>query len=547
MSKNRNYSGELLLEAKNISKYYGDRQIFKTDLLQLYAGEHVGIVGMNGSGKTTLMEILAGIRPPDSGSVRSFAQVSYISQFDDGAQQDTDLDASMRKFVGKGDMSGGERMRLRIANVLQSGTALLMADEPTSNLDFDGIELLERELWGVETLLLISHDRALLDTFCHRILEIRSGEIHEYMGNYSDYMRQRDAAHDRALFEYESYATEKKRLEKSLQKRRERAEKMTDTPSRMGNSEARLHRMEVRQRKGKVQQTSALLRSRLESIETKEKPRELAPVYIDLRLTKPPANKIVLTAKDVHFSYGKREILSGAHFEVPNGAKYALIGPNGSGKSTLLHLIRDGYPGLQMPPQAKCGMLAQQFEDMDLEKSALDNILRDSVQNQQTCRNILARLLLRGDTVLRPVKSLSGGERIKLGLAKLIVSDANVLLLDEPTNYLDLPSLEALQQMLKEYAGTVIFASHDRTFIDEVATGLLLLKNGEIERYAGNWSAYREKDKRKPEDNMELVRWQMRQAEVAAALGASNISNTDREALEEEFQHINSKLQRLQA
>lgn len=469
MSRKRQITNKIILEARNLTKFYGERAIFDSQSFNIYKGECVGIVGENGSGKTTLMKILAGVENPDLGVVIRHASVSYIPQMPEHDNIDIfNLDWRMINPVG--DKSGGERMRLVISSELSKGTAFVMADEPTSNLDTDSIFMLEEELEEVETLIVISHDRTLLDKFCNRILEIKDGKINEFSGNYSAYLEETKRREQFFESEYESYISEKRRLEKTLKEQQNKASKMTKTPSRMGNSEARLHKMEVRQKKGKADGENAVLKKRIEGLEEKERPKKTVNVHIDLSMTNPPANKYVLRAENFSFAYEDNVVFDNVSFNIGNSAKVAVLGSNGCGKSTLLNAVYNREKGIYMPPQVKCGILSQQFLNMDFEKSVLDNVLQNSMQSQAVCRNILARLLICGNDVHREFKTLSGGEKIKAGLASLIVSDVNFLILDEPTNYLDSKSLEALTEVLKGYDGTVMFASHDRSFVDAVAT-----------------------------------------------------------------------------
>jgi len=320
-------------------------------------------------------------------------------------------------------------------------------------------------------------------------------------GNYSFYKRQAELKRRQAWEDYEQYTGERDRLNASLNDMRSRSKAMLKTPKRMGNSEARLHKREGTERQEKVHNSQKALETRIEKLEVKEKPREAENVRIDFSLTDPPRNKIVIEANELDFSYGERAIFKDASFFVPGGSKTALIGPNGSGKTTLLNLIAGRQEGIRLAPKARIGYFYQGFENIDDDKTVLENTIYGSVQKELVVRLTLARLLIKRDDVLKPARVLSGGERIKLSFAMLFCSDCNVLLLDEPTNYLDMPSLEVLQTLLSEYEGTVLFVSHDRAFVETVATRLLIIENGPITAFEGTLSEYEEHQSRKNHSN----------------------------------------------
>jgi macrolide transport system ATP-binding/permease protein len=222
------------------------------------------------------------------------------------------------------------------------------------------------------------------------------------------------------------------------------------------------------------------VQQRIDHLEVKERPEELQRMKLDFALTESPSNKIILSGKGINFSYGSSVLFEDASFEIPRGARVSLAGTNGSGKTPLLNLIHSGHDKIYAVPKARIGYFYQGFENLDMGRSVLWNAMRDSVQKEQAVRSVLARLLFGRTTVDKPAAVLSGGERIKLSLAKLLVSASNVLMLDEPTNYLDMPSIEVLQSILCEYEGTILFVSHDRAFTDAVATLKLKIEDKKI-------------------------------------------------------------------
>ncbi|HRU41907.1 MAG TPA: ATP-binding cassette domain-containing protein, partial [Candidatus Diapherotrites archaeon] len=236
----------LLLEINGLKKYYGDRLILDIKDFKAYHGERIGIVGANGAGKTTLLDIIAGRNIPEEGSIKLYGEISYITQLDMEAA--SEVDNRMAKefelyFNSLDTASGGEKTRFKIASSLSENNSILLADEPTSNLDIQGIELLEKKLAGYKGLILIvSHDRELLDKLCSKIVEIEGGELKQYSGNYSQYKLQKEMELERAQFEYDQYIDNKRALEEAIKEKKNKSATMKKAPSRMGNSEARLHK-----------------------------------------------------------------------------------------------------------------------------------------------------------------------------------------------------------------------------------------------------------------------------------------------------------------
>jgi len=543
----------LILEAINIKKNFGDIEILSFDQLQIRSGDKIGVVGQNGAGKTTLLNILSGNLIPDEGFVKRFCEIAYIKQFSEEeivADAKTLSEFAVQDKINRNKVSGGEHTRLKIADAFSKNSILIFADEPTANLDFKGIETLKNKLIKAETLVLISHDRELLDSICNKTIEISNGRLTFFEGNFSFYQQQKQKMLEREWFEYENFIDEKKHLEEAIINRKARAEAIKKAPTRMGNSEARLHRRSANEKQEKLHDAAKSINTRLEKLEVKSRPKELASIKLDFSLTKPPHNKIVISSDDFSFCYDEREIFSHAKFNVYNGMKQAIIGDNGAGKTTLLNQIYISFQHnklnkgdqsgsqINVVPKATLGYFCQGFENLDIQKTVLQNVMQESVQTETTARTILARLLLGRDNVYKKVGVLSGGERIKVSFAKLFVSSANVLLLDEPTNYLDMASIEALQNILCEYEGTVLFVSHDKAFLDGVAQRLLVIKNNQFLEFEGNLKAYEGRalpSKSKGDRQIQKTIMQMRMTEVLSKLSQSNADN---EKLEAEYQEL---------
>ena len=536
----------LLIEAGNVKKSYGDRLIIQFEGLKVYSGDRIGITGQNGSGKTTLMDLLSKDVEPDEGFVRLYCDISYIRQFSNehiNADNKTVSEFSLSNKLDHTVFSGGERTRIKIANALSAGHTLLLADEPTANLDYSGIELLRKKLANIESFILISHDRNLMDSLCNKMIEVRDGRLKLYKGNYSFYQKQIEIEKEIEGREYEKYIAEKISLEKAVNDRRKKSKYMKKTPKRMGNSEARLHKRSTTERQEKVNNTVNSLRTRLEKLEVKEKPSDLPGIKLDFSLTCPPENKIIISAENLNFSYGSKRIFHRASFKVGNGLKTALWGENGCGKSTLLKLIdHKSCESIYIVPRARIGYFHQDFEGLNYSETVLENVMKDSVQNETVVRTMLARLLFSGDDVYKKAGVLSGGEKIRVSFAKLFVSNANVLLLDECTNYLDINSINALESVLCQYRGTVLFVSHDKAFVNAIADRLLIFENHTLKEFEGSLGDYEKSRKNSHytgEKDVRQMALEMRITEITAMLSRPD---ADREALEAEYQRLVSRL-----
>lgn len=540
----------LLLHARNLEKYYGERCVLAVEDLQLYEGERVGIVGANGAGKTTLLRLLLGLAEPDGGAVERRCRWAYIDQLGWSADQ---ADRRMLRTFSVADkdaagpVSGGEATRLKIAAALSADAPLLAADEPTANLDLEGVETLCGQLESYPgALLLISHDRAVLDRLCSRIWEVEDGAVWDYPGNYSAYRAQAERRRARRQFEYEQYREEKWRLEQSIAAAKNRAAKVKKAPGRMGNSEARLHKRAAGESQEKLSGAAKALESRLSRLEAVEKPREQGTVRVDFTRTDPPVSRQVIAAERLSFSYGTRRIFNNAAFTVPNGEKVAVVGANGAGKTTLLRLILEGNDAIRVAPKVRFGFFAQRFENLDFSRNILANVLETAVQPQSVVRTILGRLLFRREDVYKPVSVLSGGELIKVSVAQLVVSACNVLVLDEPTNYLDIPSIEVLQQVLRDYEGTVLFVSHDRQFIDALADRLLIVQDGKLDTFAGGYTAWKQAQEHPGQADRAAQQKLLLDMRIAALAARISSNPDDRQALEAEWQALTERKRALE-
>ncbi len=523
----------LLLEASHIQKNFGERRVLDVDRLSLYDGERVGLIGENGAGKSTLLAILAGEQDPDGGTVSRRCPVALIRQARDAdAEGDARNRAEFRAPERHDGLSGGELTRRRIAAALSADAPLLLADEPTTDLDAEGVALLTRRLEAHRgALVLVSHDRALLTRLCTRILYLEDGRITDFPGGYAAWQAETARRRERQQFEYDQYRAETARLKAAAQKKAEWAASVRKAPRRMGNSEARLHTREYTNAVLQQSHAKRVLENRLAHLEVRERPRDLPEIRMALGVAHPVAAKSILEARVKRLRAGGRTLLSNARFALPTGSRTALLGGNGCGKTTLLRALRGETGGgvefageLRLNPGARVAWFDQDHgRTLDLARTALENVMADSTLPESVCRTVLARLNLGAEDALKPAGLLSGGERAKAALAKLLLSDANLLLLDEPTNHLDVFTLEALEGLLQAYGGTVLFVSHDRAFIEAVATRLLRFEDGTLVPFEGTraqFEAEQRRDRRAEDRQLEITALEMRLAALAARMSA---------------------------
>ena len=464
-----------------IKKYYGDKLILDIDKFEILDGDKIGLVGDNGAGKTTLLKILIGDENSDEGTSYLTKSYSYISQFGNSSNN---CSFSKVKSIFNAPteyndyLSGGEKVKMKIANALSENKKLIIADEPTSNLDSNSIEILEDMLKNYSgALLLVSHDRNLLDSLCNTIVEIKDGKLNIYNGNYSKYIELKKAEKTRENTEYNQYINEKDGIKR--------------TPKRMGNSEARLHKMGGQKGKKKLENNIKAIRNRIEQLDVKEKPKEDKDIRINVIENLELTSKNPIEAKNLNLTIGDRVLLNESSFKIKKGKKVALIGKNGSGKSTLLkEIINNNNENIKISKNVVIGYLDQSQDILDQDKTILDNIKINSSFKESFIRTNLDGFGFKGDTVFKKVSYLSGGEKVRVAICKLLLSDNNIIILDEPTNYLDIKCMQSLENALKNTNKTLLIVSHDRKFISNICDYILEIDNNKIIQFDGSYDEY---------------------------------------------------------
>ncbi len=518
-----------ILSVQAVARRLGERLLFSDVSFRVARGDRVGLVGPNGTGKTTLLRIAAGLEEPDAGGValardtrcgylaqEALADASgtvlehargaaahlreiaaelatlepeiargdpdALSRYADAQHRfehagGYEFDSTVRRVLGGlgldglrerpvRELSGGERTRLGLARLLLDDPDLLLLDEPTNHLDVGALEWLERFL--IEralTIVVSAHDRWFLDRVTSRTLSLEHLTLVEYRGGYSRYARQR--------------AQREATLTKAAERQAEEIARTEDFIQRYGAGQ---RAKEARGRAKKL--------ARIERISRPERGARHGWRLEAAHL----ASDTVLEITPLVAGHGKREIVRSGALRVAREARVAVVGPNGAGKTTLVRTLvgdltpLDGY--VTAAPTARVAFLAQAQPELQGDETVLDSLRSaGSGLDEGGARGLLARFLFRGEDVFRSVGVLSGGERSRLALARLAAREANLLVLDEPTNHLDLAAREALERVLADYQGTLIFVSHDRYFIDKLATEIWLIERGALRRFEGNWSA----------------------------------------------------------
>ena len=429
--------------------------------------EKAAIVGINGSGKTTLLRCILGIEEADEGSIA----FSKEKKMDYLAQQHADIETENEDYD---TLSGGQKTRKRLEEILQEKPDLLILDEPTNHLDIGSIQWLEKVLKRYDgAVLLVSHDRYFLDRIVTKVIDLERGKVRMYQGNYSAYAEKKRQLREAEWKAFQNQQAEIKHQEAVIEKLKQ------------FNREKSIKRAESREKM-------------LLKVERLEKPEELENEMKLLFSPRESSGNDVLMAKELGKSYDGKRLFSHGTFSLQKGEHVALIGDNGTGKTTLLKilngLIQADEGEFRLGSKVKIAYYDQEHAVLHMEKTLFDEI-QDTYpdMNNTKVRNVLAAFLFTGDDVYKRIQDLSGGEQGRVSLAKLMLSDANFLILDEPTNHLDIQGKEVLEEAIRNYEGTVLYVSHDRYFINKTATRIIELFSNRFDNYIGNYDYYIEK------------------------------------------------------
>lgn len=532
----------MILACHNLSKAFGDQIIVKSGSFHIEEREKAALIGLNGAGKSTILKMIVGELDADAGDIilTKGKSIGYLSQHQELNTQNTileelksakadliDLEKQIRtmelemkhlhgevldarlhsyhllterfeqqngyafqsELVGvlKGlgfredeflknvdTLSGGQKTRVALGKLLLTKPDVLLLDEPTNHLDMNSISWLENYLLNYDgSVLIVSHDRYFLNKVVSKVIEIEHGNILMFQGNYSDFAAKKKLIREAKLKEYLNQQQEIKHQEAVIEK------------LRSFNREKSIKRAESRE---KMLEKMVLVEKPLE--EQNELHFSLEPSCI--------SGNDVLAVENLSKSFGTQTLFQNVFFEIKRAEHIAIIGDNGTGKTTLLKILNEVLPAdsgsFKLGSKVQIGYYDQEHNVLNMNKTIFDEIsdAYPSLTNTKI-RNTLAAFMFTGDDVYKLIGDLSGGERGRVSLAKLMLSEANFLILDEPTNHLDISSKEILEKALNEYFGTVLYVSHDRYFINQTATRIMELVNGTFVNYIGNYDYYLEK------------------------------------------------------
>ena len=533
------------LALNTVAKYFGANLILSNITFEVHQGERVGLVGRNGSGKSTILKLISGLEPIDKGNIaiRKGATIGYLEQIPSYNEEYTvkevlnlafkdlmqlekhmaELEKSMKTLAGEelskilkqysssqekyevlggyekeekfnrickglkfadefldkqfSLLSGGEKTTVMLGKILLENPDILLLDEPTNHLDMDSLDWLENYLKEYKgTVVIVSHDRYFLDSAVSKIVEIEDLESKTYVGNYSEFIRQKE---ENITLELESY----KEQQKKVQAMEDSIKTLRDWANRSGNE--------------KFYRRAASMQKRLDKMEKADRPNtEKQNMKLNLKSSGRSGEETIKLEGACKNFYDK-VLFYDANLLVTYGERVALIGPNGSGKSTMIRIllgeesITQGK--IQLGTSVKVAYLPQNISFNDESQTILQYFREDINILEGKAREYLAKFMFFGESVFKKVGSLSGGEKTRLKLSKLLYEDVNLLILDEPTNHLDIDSIETLEEALMDFKGTIFFISHDRYFINKLCSRIVALEDKKFVSYLGNYDYYKVK------------------------------------------------------
>ena len=525
------------ISLNKINKSYGFNNVLNNLSFDVKTNERIALIGSNGCGKTTTLKIIMGIESYDSGniSIRKESKIGYLTQMppkeDDnvsaksvylrGVQELIDLENKISDFVENmssnekdiklldklqeefrisggyslkekiekirngfkitnelldreyNKLSGGEKTLINLASIILSNPDILLLDEPTNHLDIDTLEWFEEYLSSYNgTVVIISHDRYFLDRTVNKIIEIENGNANIYHGNYSYYLKESEK---RLMIEFQNYKNQQKEI-KALKEAIERYKvwgAKSDNPMFFRRAKA--------------------IETRLEKMEVIEKPKTKSELRINLNVEDRTSNRVMVIS-NLDLKIGNKELLRNSHMEVYYKERVCLMGKNGAGKTTLIkNILNNTHENIKLGTNIKIGYIPQEirFDNEDL--TIYEHMRKIFVGSESELRSKLNQFYFTTDNIDKKVKNLSGGEKVRLKLLELILKNANFLILDEPTNHIDIDTREILEESLLAYDGTILFISHDRYFINKIATKIVMIENKEMITYNGNYDSIKKK------------------------------------------------------
>ena len=525
------------ISLNKVNKSYGFNKVLDDLSFDVKTNERIALIGSNGCGKTTTLRLIMGIESVDSGviSVRTGSSIGYLTQIPNkeednitarevylrGVQKIIDLDKKINEFVGKMDtsnksikeldklqeefrilggyqlnekvekirngfklsddllnnnynnLSGGEKTIVNLASLVLSNPDVLLLDEPTNHLDIETLEWFEEYLNTYKgTVIIVSHDRYFLDRVVNKIICMENGRADIYYGNYTYYLKESEK---RLMLQFQAYKNQQKQIkaiEEAIARLKEWGNK-SDNPMFFRRAEA--------------------MQKRLDRMVKVDKPQEKSDIRINLTFSSRSANH-VLSIKDLNLSIGNKELIKSSSMDVNYKERVCLMGKNGTGKTTLIkNIINNAYENIKLGVNTDIGYIPQEIRFENEELTIFEYMRGIFVGSESELRSKLFRFYFDTNSIDKKLKTLSGGEKVRIKLLELILKKANFLILDEPTNHIDIDTREILESSLLEYDGTILFISHDRYFINKIATKIVRIENKKFVTYDGNYDSIKQK------------------------------------------------------
>ncbi len=526
------------ISLNKINKNYGFNNVLKDLSFDIKTGERVALIGSNGCGKTTTLKIINGIDFPDSGSVniRKGASIGYLCQIPNvekdnvtgldvylrGVSDLIELENRINEFVSSmsnsdkdikllskmqeefrikegyklkekiekikygfklndevlnteyNKLSGGEKTIINLASLILKNPDILLLDEPTNHLDIETLEWFEEYLNNYKgTVLIVSHDRYFLDRVVNKVISLEKGNADIYSGNYSYYMKESER---RLMAEFQAYKNQQRKI-KAIEEAIARLKvwgTKSDNPAFFRRAEA--------------------MQKRLDRMTKIDKPKEKSDLKINLTFNERSANH-VLTIDELDLHIGSKEILVKSNMSIYYKDRVCLMGKNGSGKTTLIkNILNNTHDNIKLGVNVKIGFIPQEIRFDDEELTIYDYLRNKFIGSESELRSKLSRFYFDSESIFKKLKTLSGGEKVRIKLLELILENANFLILDEPTNHIDIDTREILESSLLDFDGTILFVSHDRYFINKIATKIVRIENKKLVTYEGNYDSIKDKE-----------------------------------------------------